>query len=596
VSAEALAAVSLLVAASVAFAAGRWRPDAIALATLLALLVSGAISLDAGLAGFGSSPLIAIAAVFVVSAGLERTGIAASLGRRIFALAGRGETRLVVAFTVTAGLLSGVMNSIGAMAVLLPAAIAAAREADIRPSRLLLPLALGTRLGGNLTLISGPSNLIASDLLTRHGLGPFAFFEFLPLGAAFVVAGVTFIALVGRRWLPDVPIHEPTRPGHLVELYRLRERMFEARIPEDSPLAGKTIAQSDLGRSLGLTILSVTRGGQPILAPSRTERLRGGDRLLVQGRLEDVQRLADQRHVDLSSSPDQASAPLESADVQVAELLLAPRSGLAGKTVREIGFRERYGVTVLAIWREGRPRRTGLADLPVQLGDALLVRGHREHLRLLQREPDFLVLEPTVPPRPRTDRAPWALLAVGVLIAASVAGVPIALATLVAAAVVVVSRCLRVEEIYQVIDWRALVFIGAILPLGTALSTTGAAAGISEMALRTLGTNRLLALSVVLAVSIVLNQFMPSIAAATVLVPIAIQAAGATGANAHAIAMAVIAGTGTTFTPIGNPVNLLVMGPGGYQMKDYVRVGLPLAIVLGVVSVLLIPAVWGLAP
>ena len=176
------------------------------------------------------------------------------------------------------------------------------------------------------------------------------------------------------------------------------------------------------------------------------------------------------------------------------------------------------------------------------------------------------------------------------------AGVPIALATLLAAAIVVLSRCLRVEEIYQVIDWRALVFIGAILPLGTALSGTGAAAEISKIALRTLGTNPLLALSVVLAVSIALNQFMPSIAAATVLVPIAIQAAGATGANAHAFAMAVIAGTGTTFTPIGNPVNLLVMGPGGYQMKDYVRVGLPLAVVLGVVSILLIPAVWGLVP
>lgn len=593
-SAEALLALGLLIAASVAFAAGRWRPDAIALATLLALLLSGTISLDAGLAGFGSSPLIAIAAVFVLSAGLERTGVAASLGRRILTLAGRSEVRLTVAFTITAGLLSGVMNSIGAMAVLLPAAIAAAREAHISPSRLLLPLALGTRLGGNLTLISGPSNLIASEILVQHGFRPFAFFEFLPLGGAFVLAGVAFIALIGRRWLPDVPMHEPARPEHLVDLYRLRERLFEVRVTEDSPLIGMTIAQSDLGRSLGLTVLSITRGGQRIIAPPRDERLLSGDRLVVQGRLEDLQRSVDVRNIGLSSPQDPSSAVLESTDVRVAELLLAPRSGLTGKTLREIGFRERYGVTVLAVWREGRPRRTGLVDLPVQLGDALLVQGHRDRLQLLQREPDFLVLEPNVATELHTERAPWALLAVGVLIATSVAGVPIALATLLAAGVVVVSRCLRVEDIYQVIDWRALVFIGAILPLGTALSGTGAAAGLSEIALRTLGTNPLLALGVVLVVSIVLNQFMPSIAAATVLAPIAIQAAGATGANPHAFVMAVIAGTGTTFTPIGNPVNLLVMGPGGYQMKDYVRIGLPLAILLGIVSLALIPAVWRL--
>ncbi len=593
-SAEALLALGLLIAASVAFAAGRWPPDAIALATLLALLLSGTISLDAGLAGFGSSPLIAIAAVFVLSAGLERTGVAASLGRRILALAGGSEVRLTVAFTVTAGLLSGVMNSIGAMAVLLPAAMAAAREAHISPSRLLLPLALGTRLGGNLTLISGPSNLIASEILVQHGFRPFAFFEFLPLGGAFVLAGVAFIALIGRRWLPDVPMHEPARPERLVDLYRLRERLFEVRVTEDSPLIGTTIAQSDLGRSLGLTVLSITRGGQRIIAPPRDERLLSGDRLVVQGRLEDLQRSVDVEHIGLSSPQDPSSAVLESTDVRVAELLLAPRSGLTGKTLREIGFRERYGVTVLAVWREGRPRRTGLVDLPVQLGDALLVQGHRDRLQLLQREPDFLVLEPDVATDLHTERAPWALLAVGVLIATSVAGVPIALATLLAAGVVVVSRCLRVEDIYQVIDWRALVFIGAILPLGTALSGTGAAAGVSEIALRTLGTNPLLALGVVLVVSIVLNQFMPSIAAATVLAPIAIQAAGATGANPHAFVMAVIAGTGTTFTPIGNPVNLLVMGPGGYQMKDYVRIGLPLAIVLGIASYLLIPVVWPL--
>lgn len=588
--------LALLVAASAAFAVGRGRPDAIALLVLIILLLSGTVSLEAGLAGFGSPALVAIAAVFVVSAGLERTGLAGVLGRRILGLAGPSEARLTVAFCVTAGLLSGVMNSIGAMAVLLPAAVAAAREAKISPSKLLLPLALGTRLGGNLTLISGPSNLIASESLVLHGIGPFSFFEFLPVGAAFLLAGVGFIAVVGRRWLPNVTMHEAPRPEHLVDLYRLRERLFEVRIPDGSPLAGRTIAQSELGRSLGLIVLSISRGTQRIIAPTRDEVLRAGDHLVVEGRPEDLQRSQDLFQIGPVAPREPESVALESTSVKVVEVILAPRSGLAGKTLREIAFREKYGLTVLAIWQEGRPRRTGLVDLPVRLGDALLVQGPKDRIKLLQRERDFLVLEPDGTREPRTAQAPWALLAVAVMIAASTAGLPIALATLLAAGIVLLSGSLTTDEIYEVIDWRALVFIGAILPIGTALSTTGAASTLSGIALHALGANPQSALGTVLAVSIVLNQFMPSIAATTVLAPIAIQAAAAAGANPHAFVMAVIAGTGTTFTPISNPVNLLVMGPGGYQMRDYVRIGLPLAVLLGVVSYILIPAFWRLVP
>jgi len=417
VSAAALFTLALLIAAAAAFAAGRWRPDAVALLALLALLVSGTVSLNTGLAGFGSPALVAMAAVFVLSAGLERTGVAARLGRRVLALAGPSELRLTVAFVLTAGLLSGVMNSIGAMAVLLPAAIAAAREARISPSRLLLPLALGTRLGGNLTLISGPSNLIASDALVQHGLPPFGFFEFLPVGGTFLLAGLAFIALVGRKWLPDAPLHEAPRPEHLATVHATRQR---------------------------------------------------------------------------------------------------------------------------------------------------------------------------------TELAPWALLSVALLIAASTAGVSIAVATLLAAGLVVISGCVTMEEIYQAVDWQALVFMGAILPLGMALSDTGAAASLSDAVLRALGASKLAALAVMLAIAIGLNQVMPSVAATAVLAPLAIHAAAGVSANPHAYAMAVIAGTGTTFTPISNPANLLVMGPGGYQMRDYMRIGVPLAILLGLVSILLIPVVWPL--
>lgn len=587
--------LAVLLVATVAFASGRWRPDAVAVLTLLALLLGEVISPEEGFAGFGSPVLVAVACVLVVSAALDRTGVAAIVGRRILRAAGANELRLVITFGTVAGLLAGVMNSIGAIAVLLPAAMAAAREARISPSKLLLPLALGTRLGGNLTLISGPSNLIASDALVHGGGRPLGLFEFLPLGLAFLIGGMAFIAYVGRRWLPDVPIHELPRSGRLMELYRLKERLFEVRIPEDSPLVGRTIGESNLGRAHGLTVLRITRAGRQILAPTREEVLFDGDLLTVQGLMEALTKDGALQTIGLGPATEVTAPLLESADVRVVEVILAPRSTFAGKTLREIGFREKYGMTVVAIWREGQPRRTGLVDLPVRLGDALLVQGHRERIRLLKRDPEFLVLEPETEEIPRADRAAWALAAVVLMIAAITADVlPVAVATLLAAGIVVAGGCLTLEEVYRSIDWRALVMIGAMLPVGDALGATGAAGVVVTGTLEFIGRTPLAAMSALLLAAIAINQLMPSIAATALLAPIALQAAQATGGNPVAFVMAVIAGTGTTFTPISNPVNLLVMGPGGYKVSDYVRIGLPLALVLGAIAVLVIITFWPL--
>lgn len=587
--------LGILAAAVAAFATGRWRPDAVAVLALLALLLFRILDPLTAFASFGSPVLIAVGAVYVVSAGLERTGIATRIGRRILRLARGNEVLLILAFGAAAGALSGVMNSIGAMAVLLPAAVAAAREARISPSKLLLPLALGSRLGGNLTLIAGPSNLIASDALASAALRPFGFFEFSPIGVPFLAAGVTFMAVLGRRWLPGTAPAEPPAVRRLLDIYRLRERLFEIHIPEDSPLVGKTLEESELGAAWGVTVLRIARPRRaPVLAPRPTEPLMAGDRLLVQGRLEEVLQSPFLAAAEVREQKEIPSAALESADVRVVEVILAPRSTLTGKTLREVDFREKYGVTVLAIWREGRPLRTRLVDLPVQLGDALLVQGHRERIRLLARDPDFLVLEAEAGPPLRTDRARWAAAALVLLVVLSTAGVDIAVATLLAAALVVGAGCVTAEELYQYVDWRVLVFIGAMLPVSTALTVTGAAASLVGGALDAIGGTPLLTLAALLAAGIIANQVMPSVAATVVLAPIALQIAAATGANPHAFMMAIIAATGTTFTPISNPVNLLVMGPGAYRMADYVRIGLPLALLLGVVSLIVIPLVWPL--
>jgi di/tricarboxylate transporter len=581
--------LAVLVVATVAFASGRWRPDAIAVLALLALLVSNILDPRSAFAGFGSPVLIAVAAVYLVSAGLERTGVATVIGRRILRVAGANEALLIVAFGGVGGVLSGVMNSIGAMAVLLPAAMAAAREARISPSKLLLPLALGTRLGGSLTLIAAPTNLIAAETLETHGLHPFGFFEVTPIGIAFLVAGLAFMAVLGRRWLPAIMPAEPATRKALMDIYQLRERLFEVRIMPDSPLAGKTLKESKLGAAAGITVLSILHSRRRVVAPRPADRLEAGDLLLVQCRLDDLaaSRLLDGAEVREKDKIE--AGALESPDVRVAEVMLAPRSSLFGKTLREVDFRDKYGVTVLAVWREGRSIRTHLVDLPVQLGDALLVQGRGDRIRVLGRDPDFLVLGPEEATPLRTDRQGWAIAAVLLMIALSIGGVEIAVAALIAAVLVVGAGCVNAEEIYRFVEWRVLVFIGAMLPISTALNLTGAAAQIVSGILGVIGNTPLGAMGTLLVIGIAANQVMPSVAATVLMAPIALQIAAATGSSPHAFMMAVIAAAATTFTPISNPVNLLVMGPGGYRMKDYVRIGLPLAVLLGIVALIVIP-------
>jgi len=584
--------VTILAAAVLGFASGRWRPDAVALLVLLALLVFRILDPPVAFAGFGSPVLIALAAVYVVSAALERTGVAGRLGRRVFSIAGASETVLILAFGAVGGLLSGVMNSVGAMAVLLPAAMATAREAGVSPSKLLLPLALGTRLGGNLTLIAGPSNLIASAALAEAGFGPLGFFELLPIGGAFLVVGLAFIALLARRWLPATAPAERRRTGRLLDLYRLRERLFELRIPKDSPLVGKTLVESGLGSEWHVTVLNIRRGRRRLDAPRAEEYLEEGDRLLVQGRIED---LAGSEILAATALDDGKTAvPLESGSLRVIETTLAPRSNAAGKTLRDLDFREKFGLTVLAIWHEGQPRRTNLADLPLQHGDALLVRGRTERIRLLARDPDFLLLEleQILPLRP--DRAAWAVAGLVLMVVLATVGTPISIAALIGAAVVIAGGCLTAEELYQAVDWRSIVFIGAMLPIGTALTVTGAADVAVNGVLSAVGRTPLMAVAGLLGIGIVANQIMPSVAATVLLAPIALNVATTTGTNATALMMAIVAATGTTFTPISNPVNLLVMGPGSYRMADYVKVGLPLALILGALGLAIIPLFWPL--
>ncbi len=595
-TAQAWVATAILAAALGAFAWGRARPETIAMAAVVALGLTGVATPAAAFAGFADPTVVTIAALYVVSAGLERTGAAVLAADWLLRAAGPGEHRLTAVLMALGGILSGFMNIVGAMAMLLPVTLAVCRQTGISPSRLLLPLAIGARLGGALTLIGKPSNLIVNSLLVQAGEAPLSFFAFLPVGASLLAVGIAFMVLVGHRLLPTRPSVAVTPTGiprlTLREAYRLPERLFMLQVEDGSPLAGRSLAETSLGSTFGMTILTIERGRRRIYGPSPDERLLPGDRLLVEARPADVARLCESGAVRAEPFQHPEDGMLQNEDVGMVEVVIAPRSDLAGSSLRELDFRRRYGLTVAAIWRQGQPRRTWLADLPLQYGDALLLQGPRDRIRALRQDPNFISLDE--PLTPRRSRMGLAMLAVVVLIVLGASRIiPLSLAALLAAGIVVLGECISAEEVFQAVDWRTVIVTGGMIPLGIALHTTGAAAAIAQAILPPAGAGPLVALTAILLTAGVIGHFVPSVPTTIVVAPIALSAAAASGTSPVPFMITVASATSVTLlTPISHPASLMVMGPGGYRFGDYARLGAPLALLLGATLLAVVSLVW----
>jgi di/tricarboxylate transporter len=577
------------------------RVDVVALLVLLSLILTGLITPAEAFSGFSSPAVITVWAIFIVSGGLFYTGVANLLADRLLRVAGTNPPRLTALLMVTVGLMSGVMNNVGATAVLMPAAVTISHKARMVASRLLMPLAFGSLLGGMTTLIGTPPNILVSDALRSAGYEPFSLFDFAPLGLVALVIGVTFMVLLGRRWLPDrtpeARLGDVAGPDvDLVDLYRLGERLFRARIPAGSPLIGQTLAESGLRQDFELSVVGLERRGETKLAPAKDTVLRRGDMLLVGGMVDHLEWAQVAGHLDLQPEVGVLDRDLQTEMVGIAEAILSPHSRLVGKTLAEIQFRDKFQLTVLAILRDGRPRGTGLADLPLRLGDTLLVQGSRHNIRILQREPDFVVLGDMEDGSPvRTRKVPIAVGLLAVMLVPVVAGwLPIMAAALLAGVLMVVTGCLTMDEAYQSIDWRAVFLVAGTLPLGIAMEKTGTAqllAGLMVDAVGGFGPMALLAGFYVL--TNLLTQFMSNAASTVLIAPIAIGAAEQVGSDPHALLMAVaVAASAGFLTPVAHQSNVLVMGPGGYRFGDYFRVGLPLDLLVFAVTLLVLPLIW----
>jgi di/tricarboxylate transporter len=597
-----IAQMLVILAISIFLFIADWiRVDVVALLVLLGLILTGLITPTEAFEGFSSPAVITVWAIFIVSGGLFYTGVANRLGDRLLKVAGTRPPRLIGLLMATVGVMSGVMNNVGATAVLMPAVVSMSRKARLRASQLLMPLAFGSLLGGMMTLIGTPPNILASDALRTAGLEPFSLLDFAPIGVPALILGVVFTALVGRRLLPERPTAERFGAAlgpdeELVDLYRLGERLFRARVPAGSPLIGQTLINCGLREDFELSVVGLRRQGKTALSPDKDTELQQDDILLVEGMVDHLAWAEATGRLDVQPEVGINDGDLQSEVVGIAEVILSPHSRLVGKTLADIQFREKYQVSVLAILRDGRPRRTALVELPLRFGDTLLVQGPRQYLRILQREPDFVVLgDLEAAPAIRVKKAPLAVgLMLVMLVPVIVGWLPIAASALLAGILMVITGCLTMDEAYASIEWKAVFLVAGTLPLGIAMEKTGTAAFLAGLMVDAVGGYGPLALLAGFYVlTNLLTQFMSNAASTVLIAPIAIQAAQQIGSDPHALLMAVaVAASAGFLTPVAHQSNVLVMGPGGYRFSDYFKVGLPLNLLTFAVTLLIVPLVW----
>ncbi|MGD8736330.1 MAG: SLC13 family permease [Anaerolineae bacterium] len=589
--------LGILAVAILLFVSERLRVDVVALIVLVALVLTGLVTIEEAFSGFASPAVIVVWAVFIVSGGLTRSGVADLIAGQVIRLAGRNQFRLVGLIMVAVGLMSAFMSNVGAAAILLPAVMTVAREMDIPPSKLLIPLAWASLLGGNVTMVGTPPNILASSILESYGgIEPFAFFDFAPMGIVVLAAGILYVLTVGRRLLP-----ERTPGGDLTNSYPVQEYLTEARVAEDSPLVGKTVQEADLERRHGLNVIHIhlcCQEGET--APTTTEhRLQPGDELHLEATAKAI--LDASQTLGLTPVPDRPIQPWEPEPgrpaFELAEVVLAPSSSLRYRTLQQIDFRSRFGLAVLAIRHHGTTLFERLSHVTIDYGDSLLLHGPVDKINLLRHERDFLLLDMPPLQTRRTQKAPVAVaILLGVLAVVAAGWLHVSAAMLIGALLMVLSGTLTMDEAYRSIDWKSVFLIAGMLPLGLAMQSTGTAQLLADQIVSLVGNWGPLAVMMgIYLVTGLLTEVISNAAAAVLAVPIAVDAALNLGASPHAFVMATVIAASTSFLmPIGHQVNVLVFGPGGYRFADYARVGVWLNLLLFILTALILPLIWPL--
>ncbi|MBK7706523.1 MAG: SLC13 family permease [Acidobacteria bacterium] len=594
---EIIIVLSLLAFALVLFGSEKLPVDVVGIILVIGLVMSGVLTVNQGLSGFGDNVIITIGGLFVLTGGLIKTGLVDLVGRRLYAIAGSNEFMLTALIMGVAAASAAVLKNTTTTAMFLPVVMGLAERAKIPPSKLLMPLAFGAILGGSCTLIGTSTNLAVSGAMQRYGMPGYTMFELTAVGVITVAVGMVYMLTLGRKMLP-------TRGGEesLTEQYHIREYISELIVLPGSHLIGKTLAEADLSHELELNVLGIIRGrNAERIVPGPRDRIQLNDLLIVEGKLTNLLNIKTQAGLEIKADFTMADEVFEGAGVELFEVLVMRDSKFVGQTLKSLDFRRSYNLTVLAVNRHGQTFLEKLSDVRLEFGDVLLVQGRRRRVEPLVVEGEVLLLEDLSEGAMRTDKRKWALAAFGLFLALSLSKVvigfevPLAIAVLLGVLLLLATKTVRYAELYSLIDFRLLVLIACMMSFGIAMEQTKTDVFLADLIVRYFEQYGPLAvLGGFFALTVALTQPMSNQAAALVVLPVAVKTAIALGLNPRTFAVAVTYAASFSFITPLEPACILVYTPGRYTFMDFVKIGTVLTIVVFAVAMFLVPVFWKL--
>ncbi|RUO56515.1 SLC13 family permease [Pseudidiomarina homiensis] len=579
----------ILVTALVLFVIDRWRYDFVAMGALFAAYIVGLIPRQDVFSGFGNAAVITVAAVLVISHALWRSGVVDTMASGVKQMGDRVWLQMIVLTSLTT-FVSAFISNTGAMAIMIPVALQLSRNGAGHASLMLMPMAFGSLLGGTITMIGTPPNIIISDIRASHGAEPFGIFDFTPVGLAVAVAGLVLMWLTAHWLVPRNKSRDTSTSPYDVSAY-----LTELYLPEGATLVGHTLFEFESKIKENFAVVALKRGKQMITAPPRYQRLRAEDVLIVEADASTLQEILDATKFELNAEEEIDTRFLVSDEIKVIEGIVGHDSRLIGRSAADLRLRHRFGVNVLAVAREGQPLKPSLSDVRFKPGDVLLLQGDAEVLNdVFNRFGCFPLAQRSL----RLGKKRQLIMPLGIFAGAVLASafdllsVPVAFSM--AAGLMVLANVIPIRELYEHIEWPIIVLLAATIPLGGALERSGAADTLASMALWvSQDAPGMVAISLLLVVTMLLSNIINNAAAAVLMAPIGLSMANTLEASQDPFLMAVAMGASLPFlTPIGHQSNILVMGPGGYKFSDYWRLGLPLSVAMAVVALLMISLTW----
>jgi di/tricarboxylate transporter len=600
--------LAVLIGSFLLFVTDAIRYEVTALGVVVVLVLTGCLTVQEGFQGFSSNAVVLIASMYVFGHAFTKSGLAEGLGRRMIGrstpqmdpskpgtLSGRvHEASLVLRMTVASGLLSSVLSNTGVVATLIPVANSISRKMRIPLSKLLLPLAYGSLVGGLVTVIATSTNIAINDILREldGSGGPFGLFEFSQLGLVLLLITTLYFAGPGRWLLPTSSVEET-----LSERYQVPKFVTEVLVEPTSELINRNVADIEVFQRYNVAVLGIVRAGgeRPVLAPGPYNRVRAEDTLILQGAPDDVLRLSEVLPMRRRSSVEAGPTRLYSDDVRLIEAVIPAGSEYVGQSLASSEFRTRTGLNVLAMSRHGLLQLQRLQEITLDIGDTLLVQGHLADISRARRQRQLLVLDEVQ--APIASRRSWIVLATlaAVLLSAALTDQPLAILGMAGALILVLTRVVLPDEVPKVIDLKVIALVGGMLALGTAFQRVGLDKACVQVISATLGEgfSNHGALALVLGVTMLFTQVLNNVSTAVIMTGIAAELAITLDVSPRPLLMAVVTGSSLAFlSPVAHQANAMVMGPGGYRYRDFLMVGFPLALLTGITSVVLIPIWW----